>query len=153
MSLFSNFEKELQKEFNGERGRSGTMELEIIRKENKKRQMDEDILKYTVTILQSTTALLQSINTTRCQEKVPEAAERPPMGDDIIGEILLSILDFTVDQNGNITETDKEPESKKRKIDENANIEEPFEIPLTRSSLKKSRYKPLLFFKKSNLLK
>ena len=146
MSLFSNFEKELQKEFNGERDRSGTMELEMIRKENKKRQMDEDILKYTVTILQSTTALLQSINTTRCQE-VPEAAEKPPMANDIIGEILLSILDFTVDQTGNITETDKEPESKKRKIDENANIEEPFEIPLTRSSLKKSRYELLLFKK------
>ena len=113
-SLFADIEKKLQNNVNAVRGRSGTMELELIKNENKKIQLEADILNYSVTILQSAASFLQSIQT-----KEDAEGSGMPIGNDIVGKILLSILDLSVDR---ITEEDVEPAPKKRKMDENSNF-------------------------------
>ena len=136
-SLFADIEKKLQNNVNAVRGRSGTMELELIKNENKKIQLEADILNYSVTILQSAASFLQSIQT-----KEDAEGSGMPIGNDIVGKILLSILDLSVDR---ITEEDVEPAPKKRKMDENSNFvkttkSESFMSPVTRSSIRKTRY-------------
>ena len=142
ISLFATFEKELENNVKTVRGKSRSMELELIKTENKKIQLEADILNFSWTILKSATSFLQSIQTNE------EDAERSgmPIENDIVGKILLSILDLSVDQITDEKEVEpaKTPPKKKRKMDENSNFiqtskSETFKSPLTRSSLRKAR--------------
>ena len=143
ISLFATFEKELENNVKTVRGKSRSMELELIKTENKKIQLEADILNFSWTILKSATSFLQSIQTNE------EDAERSgmPIENDIVGKILLSILDLSVDQITDEKEVEPAtvpPPKKKRKMDENSNFvqtckSETFKSPLTRSSLRKAR--------------
>ena len=143
ISLFATFEKELENNVKTVRGKSRSMELELIKTENKKIQLEADILNFSWTILKSATSFLQSIQTNE------EDAERSgmPIENDIVGKILLSILDLSVDQITDEKEVEPAtvpPPKKKRKMDENSNFvqtskSERFKSPLTRSSLRKAR--------------
>ena len=143
ISLFATFEKELENNVMTVRGKSRSMELELIKTENKKIQLEADILNFSWTILKSATSFLQSIQTNE------EDAERSgmPIENDIVGKILLSILDLSVDQITDEKEVEPAtvpPPKKKRKMDENSNFvqtckSETFKSPLTRSSLRKAR--------------
>ena len=142
ISLFDTFEKELENNVKTVRGKSRSMELELIKTENKKIQLEADILNFSWTILKSATSFLQSIQTNE------EDAERSgmPIENDIVGQILLSILDLSVDQITDEKEVEpaKTPPKKKRKMDENSNFIQTskfatFKSPLTRSSLRKAR--------------
>ena len=143
ISLFATFEKELENNVKTVRGKSRSMELELIKTENKKIQLEADILNFSWTILNSATSFLQSIQTNE------EDAERSgmPIENDIVGKILLSILDLSVDQITDEKEVEPAtvpPPKKKRKMDENSNFvqtskSETFKSPLTRSSLRKAR--------------
>ena len=143
ISLFATFEKELENNVKTVRGKSRSMELELIKTENKKIQLEADILNFSWTILKSATSFLQSTQTNE------EDAERSgmPIENDIVEKILLSILDLSVDQITDEKEVEPAtvpPPKKKRKMDENSNFIQTskfatFKSPLTRSSLRKAR--------------
>ena len=66
--LFDEFEKDLKKNYNRVLDDSKKLELELLKKENEKIQLDNQISEYTVSILNSTFSLLSSLSS---KGKVP----------------------------------------------------------------------------------
>ena len=133
--LFDDFEKDLKKNYNQVLNDSKKLELELLKKENKRIQLENQISEYTASILNSTFSILSSMSV---EEDINGNASAS-VSNDALKEILCSLADVVMDERAKVQEAG--PKKKRRKLDKNSNKAKrsPIKRPLTRSRTKSKR--------------
>ena len=93
--LFDEFEKDLKKNYNQVLKDSKKLQLEMLKKENEKIQLENQISEYTVSILNSSFSLLSSLSSIE-EDKSGNAC--PSVSTDALKDILCSLVEVMMDE-------------------------------------------------------